>query len=107
MIEKIMKDEAIEPTFEGIIEAMQRGFTYMEERFELTDARIDQRFGLLSEIMNNFNEQLSDIEKDTGPTKVAVLEIQEELWTLGHAVDKDAELLINHENRIELLEKAR
>ena len=107
MIEKIMKNDSLEPTNREIIEMMQRGFAYMEERFELVDARIDQRFGLLHDRMNNFEIRLSVVEKKVTSMEIIMLDIQEEFMSLSHAVDKDAEMLISYEKRIGRLEKAR
>jgi hypothetical protein len=105
MIEQIMRFESSEPTLSDVIGLMQKGFAYVEERFNLVEARMDQRFAAINERVNNLAAQLSVLSIDVTRIKSMIADIQEDLTTLSVAFDRDAEKLLHLEQRVEHIEK--
>ena len=106
-----MTKESLEPTITDVFNSMQRGFAYVEERFNHTDARIDQlseetneRFVSMNTRFDNIDARLGVVERDMKAVKSTLGDIQEDLATLSVAFDRDSETLVSHDKRIEKLE---
>ena len=106
MIERLMKKENELPTIVEVYDSMLRCFSYFEERFNLVDARIDQRFGAVDDRLDSLGARMGVVERDLSKARVTLSEIQEDLATLSVAFDSDSETLIDHGRRIERLEVA-
>ena len=81
------KSNEYEPTLTDVLEAVQTGFTKMEEKFD------------------DLGYRVTVVEKRVGAVEVTLEEMTGTLDGIAKAVDKDAEAIINHENRIAPLEK--
>lgn len=105
MIERLMNKEEEIPTLTEVYDSMLKCFSYFEDRFNLVDARIDQRFGVVDERLDSLDARLGVIERDTSKIRSTLAEVQEDLATLSVAFDRDAVTLVNHGIRIERLEE--
>ena len=102
-----------EPTLGEFFTFVKKGFAGMEKRFDLVDERaalldkkIDHRFALSNERMNSIDARLGDIQRQVNKTQVMVADVQDDLTTLGAALDQDSERVVDHEVRIKKLEAA-
>ncbi len=106
MIEKIMKIDSLEPTNGELLEVMQKAFGYVEDRFDLMQAQMNQRFAVVDERLDSIDARLGVVERDLSRLKVSVADLQEDVTALAAAFDRDSVTLINHGERIERLEEA-
>jgi hypothetical protein len=63
-----------------------------------------QIMGSIHTRMDGMDARLGNMEHDLGELKGTVLDMREDLTSALTAIDKDAETLINHEQRIVKLE---
>jgi hypothetical protein len=109
MIEKLMTKKSEEPTMTELYDSMNRSFSYFEERFNLVDARMDQRFGLVDDKLMNLDSRidlrLTVIERDLNNMKLSLADLQDDVTSLGAAFDRDSMTLLDHGKRIKRLEK--
>lgn len=80
-----------EPTLLDVLGAVQTGFVKMEEKME--------------EKFDDLGYRVTAVEKRVGAVEVTLEEMKGTLDGIAKAVDKDAEAIVNHENRISQLEK--
>jgi chromosome segregation ATPase len=91
-MENTKKSNEYEPTLLDVLEAVQTGFTKMEEKME--------------EKFDDLGYRVTAVEKRVGAVEVTLEGMKETLESIERAVDKDAVTVVNHEHRIEHLEKA-
>ncbi len=75
-----MMDQEIEPTLHDVIRLMQTGF-------------------------DNLENQMFETNRRLGSLESTVEDIREDVVAIGKAVDKDAEVIIDHGRRIKKLEQ--
>ena len=86
-MEDMKKSGEFEPTILDVLEAVQSGFTKMEERFD------------------DLGYRVTAVEKRTGAVETTLEEMKETLDGVARAVDKDAVTIIDHTRRIVHLEE--
>ena len=92
------KSNEFEPTLMDVLDAVQTGFTKMEEKME-------ERFDKVDEQLGNVENRVTAVERRVGTIEVTLEDMKETLESIEHAIDKDAEAVVNHESRISHLEK--
>jgi len=81
----ILDCNEFEPTLLDVLEAVQGGFQKMEEKIE--------------EKFDDLGYRVTTVEKRVGSIEITLESMKETLESIEHAVDKDAEEVVNHENR--------
>ena len=94
MTKNTKNSKEYEPTLSDVLEAVQTGFTKVDERFEQVDVRFDK-----------MDERFDKLEKRTGSIENTLEDMKETLGGIERAVDKDAVTVLDHERRIRHLEK--
>ena len=79
--------------------------TVMNERFTLVENRIDQRFGMTNERIDNIDVRLGELQHGQAKLVNQVADIQDDLASALSASDNDGSAILNHEHRISHLEK--
>lgn len=97
-METTKKSSEFEPTLLDVLEAVQGGFAKVDKKFE----KVDQQFRELTEELGG---RMTAIERRVGAIEVTLEGMRETLESIEHAVDKDAEVVVNHESRISHIEK--
>jgi chromosome segregation ATPase len=104
----IQTEEMRELTLYDVMGAIESTNIRIDSVEDTTNTKIDRVLGVI-ETMNkrfdNIDERLGDLSSDMVVVKETVLDIQENMSALSHAVDKDAETIIDHKRRIDALEK--
>ena len=90
-MEDTKKSSEFEPTLLDVLEAVQGGFQKMEEKME--------------EKFDDLGYRVTAVEKRVSSIETTLEGMKETLESIEHAVDKDAEAVVNHESRISHLEK--
>ena len=106
-MEDTKKVNEYEPTLLDVLQAVQGGFQKMEERFDGVDERFDKVEGGLEKVETKLGEvenRMTGVERRVGAIEVTLDEMQGTLESIEQAVDKDAEAVVNHEDRISHLE---
>ncbi len=105
MIEKLMTKKGEDATITDVLEGMQKSFLYFEDRFDLLDARLDQRFGALEDWVQNTEIQFRDVQHSLSNLTSVVSELQDDFRASSIALDDNSVQMLNHERRIGRLEK--
>lgn len=90
-MENMQKPSDYEPTLTDVLEAVQTGFGKMEEKME--------------EKFDDLGYRVTAVEKRVGAVEVTLEDMKGTLENIEHAVDKDSEAIVNHEDRVSHLEK--
>ncbi len=77
----------------------------MNERFSLVEARIDQKFEIMTERSNSLDARMGDMQRSQAKLANQVADIQDDLASALHATDNDGSAIMNHEHRVSHLEK--
>ena len=100
-----MTKKGEEATITDVLEGMQKSFVYFEDRFDLLDARLNQRFGALEDRVQNTELQLRDVQHSLSNLTSVVSELQEDFRASSVALDDNSLKILSHEKRIGRLEK--
>jgi len=93
-MEDAKKSNEYEPTLLDVLDAVQNGFTKMEDRFTEMGGRFD-----------DLGYRVTAVEKRVGDVENTLEEMKGTLESIEHAVDKDAVTIVDHEHRIVHLEE--
>ena len=100
--------ELMDTAFADLASAMQYGFEKVYERFDEVDERFDRlegRTNKVEEVLEYLKVEVRDVKTRVIHLESSMEEVQESLSNLENAEEKDAKATINHETRIQKLEK--
>lgn len=106
---KKVKSKIGETTLNDVLEAVQVGFTKVENRLDGVENRLDGVENKLDGVENRLGEveyRMTALEKRTGSLENTVEDMKDTLNGVARAVDKDSLVIMNHERRIRHLEKS-
>src|SRR3989338_11231839 len=92
-----------DPTLQDVLEAVQGGFTKVEERL----VGVEHRLGEVEGRLDGVEYRMMSLERRTGSLEHTVEDMNETGKRVARARDKDSVVVISHERRIRTLEKAR
>lgn len=108
MLEQIMKFDSPEPTIGDVVELMQKGFAYMDTRFDQIDAKfieVDGRLDRIESRLEMLEERVTVIEFEVREARQRLANIEEELQGRNRACDSDTRRILALKERVERLEK--
>ena len=92
-----------QPTLRDILEGMNTRFNVVFKELK----RIDGRFELIYPHLSALRKDVTEIKEVQKADGEILDEIRDEMEAISKAVDKDAVAILDHENRITKLERAR
>jgi archaellum component FlaC len=93
--------KAADEKFDATIELMMAGFESMDARFNRVESHLDRHDKQIASL----SENVRDVQSRTIHLEESMEEVQYSLAVLTKAEEKDAEATINHELRLQRLEK--
>ena len=104
----IERFEQVDTAFADLASAMQYGFEKVSERFDEVDERFDRLEGRTDKVeegLEYLKVEVRDVKARAIHLESSMEEVQESLANLEYAEEKDAKATINHETRIQKLER--
>ena len=98
----------VDTAFADLASAMQYGFEKVYECFDAVDERFDRLEGRTDKVeegLEYLKVEVRDVKARVIHLEASMEEVQESLANLENAEEKDAKATINHEIRIQKLEK--
>jgi hypothetical protein len=83
----------------------ENAYEILIEMFTKLDTKFDAMYEFMIDKFARIDEHFAKVDQEIAKLTATTLEIQDNLASMGYAVDKDAKTIIEHEKRIGRLEK--